>query len=153
MITTCTCVRTWGPPQQARDEGQGRIDYGGWRWSAGWRSVSWSIHVCCVVWLSGNYYTTTTVMLLLTDRVTLTGNFPDKNIFGMWNLLAFSQSSVFQEMRCRYKQTYQRYFRDYRLKTWRVSKAKQRTGVLISVLRRYDTFSYDFIGDFPQEIE
>ena len=119
----------------------------------GWRSVSWSIHVCCVVWLSGNYYTTTTVMLLLTDRVTLTGNFPDKNIFGMWNLLAFSQSSVFQEMRCRYKQTYQRYFRDYRLKTWRVSKAKQRTGVLISVLRRYDTLSNDFIGDFPQENE
>ena len=119
----------------------------------GWRSVSWSIHVCCVVWLSGNYYTTTTVMLLLTDRVTLTGNFPDKNIFGMWNLLAFSQSSVFQEMRFRYKQTFQRYIRDYRWKTRRVSKAKQRTGVLISVLRRYDTFSYDFIGDFPQEIE
>ena len=152
MITTCTCVRTWGPPQQARDEGAGKE----WLWGLKviWQGEGqWADQYMCVVWLSGNYYTTTTVMLLLTDRVTLTGNFPDKNIFGMWNLLAFSQSSVFQEMRCRYKQTYQRYFRDYRWKTWRVSKAKQRTGVLISVLRRYDTFSYDFIGDFPQENE
>ena len=71
----------------------------------------------------------------------------------MWNLLAFSQSSVFQEMRFRYIQTFQRYIRDYRWKTRRVSKAKQRTGVLISVLRRYDTLSNDFIGDFPQENE